>query len=181
MLSQEEHEGMTKFRRALLVGSGAFSVISLLILSGSPALDCPGSNMRTALWLTFSIHISSFFMLLLHFINLGTLLRKLGRSLGLYYFYIVGAMIATQVVFFQGGGASVTAADSETYTNCFKHSPGMYSWLVLQIVAFYGLVAYGIALCGAYICWESEAEEKKLNKIVKEYAKARAHVNKQKK
>lgn len=45
----------------------------------------------------------------------------------------------------------------------------MFSWLVIQIFAFYALVAYGIALCGAYLCWEAETEEKKLKEALEEY------------
>lgn len=129
-----------------------------------------------ALWLAFSIHITSFFLLLLHFIYLGFILRKLGRLLSLFYFYLVGAMIAVQYVFFQNGGDSTSLSPP---VNCFKHSPGMYSWLVVQIVVFYGLVAYGIALCGAYICWEADVEERQLKKAVNDYIKMKREERKQ--
>ena len=157
---------MKRFRRWLLGASGLFSAISLLILTTDPSSDCPGSNLRKALWLTFSIHITTFLMLLLHFIYLGFILRYLGRLLGLYYVYLVGAMIAAQVVFFNGNGKTLTQTGA-VEVSCFKHSPGMYTWLVLQIAVFYGLVAYGIALCGSYICWEADVEELKIKEAMK--------------
>ncbi len=51
------------------------------------------------------------------------------------------------------------------------YSPLMYFWLILQIMVFYVMVAYGIALWGAYICWESEKEEEEIKVAMKEYVK----------
>ena len=45
---------------------------------------------------------------------------------------------------------------------------------MLNIVMFYMLVAYGIALWGAYICWESEKEEKEMQAAMKKYMKKMA-------
>ena len=78
---------------------------------------------------------------------MGSCLRHLGRLLGIYYFYMVGAMFATQVVFFKA-------------KNCHLQAPVLYLWVAVNILIFYVLVAYGIALWGSYICWESEKEEK---------------------
>ena len=36
----------------------------------------------------------------------------------------------------------------------------MYYWIFINIVLFYVLVAYGLSLWGAYICWEVDEEEK---------------------
>jgi len=55
--------------------------------------DC--ENLKLGLWMTFSIHFISFILLLFHFIGLGFILKKLGRILGIYYFYLVGAMFWT--------------------------------------------------------------------------------------
>jgi len=87
-----EIEGVDKFRKIVLVASMLFSVFTLLILINDPT-GCPGSNLQLGLWVTFSIQISTFFLLLLHFIGLGGCLEKLGRLLGLYYFFLVGAMV----------------------------------------------------------------------------------------
>lgn len=146
-----------KFRRIVLIFSIIFAGITILILVGDPR-ECQTSNLKLGLWLAFSIHMSSFILLLFHFIGLGFILRKLGRLLGLYYFYMVGAMFATQVIFFKSSGCNVTA-------------PLLYFWVMLNIIMFYMLVAYGIALWGAYICWESEKEEKQLKAAMKKYMK----------
>jgi len=86
MLASEE--GTKRFRRVVLIFSIISAAITMLILSS--AEDC--ENLRLGLWMTFSIHFISFFLLLFHFIGLGFVLKKLGRILGLYYFYLVGAM-----------------------------------------------------------------------------------------
>jgi hypothetical protein len=64
----------------------------MLILIGNTG-TCESANLKVGLWITFSIHISTFILLLFHFIGLGSILRKLGRILGLYYFFMVGGMI----------------------------------------------------------------------------------------
>lgn len=87
-------EGTEKFRRIALVFSIVFSMLTLFILIGENR-ECEGSNLKVGLWLAFSIQISTFVLLLFHYIGLGFVLRKLGRLLGLYYFYMVGAMFAT--------------------------------------------------------------------------------------
>ena len=46
----------------------------------------------------------------------------------------------------------------------------MYMWLVLQIIVFYIMVAYGISLWAAYVCWESDREEKHIKAAMKKYA-----------
>ena len=67
-------------------------------------------------------------------------------------------MFVAQVIFFRS-------------KDCHIQAPLLYFWLVVQIVIFYVMVAYGIALWGAYICWEAEKEEKETQKAVKKYMK----------
>ncbi len=98
-------EGTETFRRGVLLASIIFAVFTLFILMGEYR-KCEGSNLEIALWLAFSIHISTFLLLLFHYVGLGSLLMKLGRCLGVYYFYMVGAMFACQVVFFKSKGCS---------------------------------------------------------------------------
>jgi hypothetical protein len=50
-------------------------------------------------------------------------------------------------------------------------APLMYFWLILNIVVFYIMVAYGISLWGAYICWESEKEEAEIKEAMEHYVK----------
>ncbi|CDW86213.1 UNKNOWN [Stylonychia lemnae] len=152
-------DGTMKFRRVVLVFSIVFATITMLILiSDTP--DC--ERLRLGLWMAFSIHFTSFLLLLFHFIGLGFILKKLGRILGIYYFYMVGAMFYTQIIFFQSKECNIMA-------------PLLYFWVMLNIIMFYVLVAYGIALWGAYICWESEKEEKQLQEAMQKYIKKISH------
>ena len=43
----------------------------------------------------------------------------------------------------------------------------LYYWLFSNIALFYVLVAYGLSLWGAYICWEVDEEEALLRKAMK--------------
>jgi hypothetical protein len=123
-------EGTSTFRRVCLLVSVIFSGVTVFILMMDPS-ECKTADLRFALWLCFSVQLSTFMLLLFHFIGLGFCLRKLGRGLGLYYFFMVGAMIWTQIIFFKSKG-------------CYMNAPAMYFWLVMQIMVFYIFVAYGI-------------------------------------
>ena len=94
---------LTTLRRSLLVATGVFSCVTLVILAQPrPFLVCPQySELRLSLWLIFSIHLSSFLMLLLHLLYLGCLLRQLGPFLNLFYLYIVGVLIFLQYTLFK--------------------------------------------------------------------------------
>lgn len=76
---------------SLLFLSLAFSIISgLIILTTDPALDCPFSSLRLALHLSFSVHLSSFFLLLIStFFPFSN-----PFILGVYSIYLVGALIS---------------------------------------------------------------------------------------
>ena len=93
-------------------------------------------------------------LLLLHYIHCGCLLRSIGKLLGIYYFALVGTMIYAQVIFFRGADCKVIA-------------PTLYYWLAINIGLFYIMIAYGISLWGAYICWAQEEEEKLINAALK--------------
>lgn len=150
-------EATTKFRLYVLISSMISATVTILILISNQQ-DCEGANLLVGLWLLFSVHFVTFFLLLFHFIGCGSCLRHIGRLLGLYYFYMVGAMFATQVFFFQG-------------KNCHLSTPVLYLWIAVNILIFYVIVAYGIALWGSYICWESEKEEKIVKESMKQYMK----------
>eukprot|EP00349_Pseudokeronopsis_sp_Brazil_P000057 CAMPEP_0202956522 /NCGR_PEP_ID=MMETSP1396-20130829/1023_1 /ASSEMBLY_ACC=CAM_ASM_000872 /TAXON_ID= /ORGANISM="Pseudokeronopsis sp., Strain Brazil" /LENGTH=121 /DNA_ID=CAMNT_0049673581 /DNA_START=74 /DNA_END=439 /DNA_ORIENTATION=+ len=121
--------------------------MTMFILVGDSSI-CYDARLDIALWLCFSIQASTFLLLLFHYIGLGACLMKMGKVLGFYYFYMVGAMFAVQVIFFKG-------------TNCSIQSPLSFFWIAGQIFIFYVFVAYGIALWGAFICFQAEKEEKK--------------------
>ena len=66
--------------------------------------------------------------------------------MAVYYFGVVGAMVSTQVMFFQA-------------SSCKSMAFVRYYWLAVNIGLFYVFIAYGISLWGAYICWAQEEEE----------------------
>ena len=77
----------------------------------------------------------------MHYIHLGGCIRALGRGIGLYYVYLVAAMILVQIFVLKADG-------------CNRTSPLLYYWLIVNILLFYLFIAYGLSLWGAYICWE---------------------------
>ena len=60
--------------------------------------------------------------------------------MGIFYFILTGLMTWVQYIFFEGEG-------------CIRTAVAYYWWLILNIGLFYLLVAYGLSLWGAYLCW----------------------------
>lgn len=54
---------------------------------------------------------------------------------------------------------------------CYVEVPLIYFWLVAQIMLFYFIVAYGLAMWGSYLCWYAEHKDEILKKKMKEYVK----------
>lgn len=65
-----EIKSTEQFRRIVLVGSIIMSLITLFVLTGNTT-ECYGQNIDIALWLAFSVQISTFVLLLFHYIGLG--------------------------------------------------------------------------------------------------------------
>jgi hypothetical protein len=89
-----KRESLVSFRRGLLLCSGAFTCLSMLVLSQGPESNCPHSSLRLALWLSFSVHATLFLLLLLHFIYMSFLLKRLAPFLPIFSLYSVGAMLS---------------------------------------------------------------------------------------
>ena len=92
----------------------------------------------------------------MHYIHLGGVIKACGQAIGLYYVYLVGAMVAVQFFVLQADG-------------CNRTSPLLYYWLIVNILLFYMFIAYGLSMWGAYICWEQEEEEKQTKAALQEY------------
>ena len=98
------------------------------------------------MWICFGEHLAIFALLLASYICPG-FIKCLGRATSLFYFVLVGGMVVTQVIFFHG-------------SECNRVAPLLYYWIFINILCFYVLIAYGLSLWGAYICWEVDEEEK---------------------
>ena len=55
-------------------------------------------------------------------------------------------MTWTQFIFFEGA-------------DCIRTAVAYYLWLIVNIGLFYLLVAYGLSLWGAYLCWAQDEED----------------------
>ena len=141
-----EVSGMETFRRVTILTTLIASCISIIIVMVRPRECESNPDLRNGVIITFSVQLSIFFLLLLHYINCGCLLRKIGGWLGIFYFLASGLMTWVQYIFFQGEG-------------CMQTSVTLYWWLAFNIGLFYVLIAYGLSLWGAYLCWAQQEEE----------------------
>ena len=141
-----EVSGMETFRRVTILTTLIASCMSIIIVVVDPRPCESNPDLREATIITFSVQLSIFFLLLLHYINCGCLLRKIGGWLGIFYFLASGMMTWVQFIFFQGEG-------------CMRTSVVYYWWLAFNIGLFYVLIAYGLSLWGAYLCWAQQEEE----------------------
>ena len=66
-------EGIENFRKVVLVISIVFSLLTLMIMIGQSSA-CQNVDIETALWLCFSIQITTFILLLFHYIGLAHIL-----------------------------------------------------------------------------------------------------------
>ena len=115
---EPESDPTEQFRKVIVVTSLVMGMISALIVISEPK-GCEGSpGLLLCLVLTASVHIITFTMLLMHFIGCGKCLSKLGRILGIYYFYMVGVMIYVQMEFFRS-------------KECATKAPMFYFWIAL--------------------------------------------------
>jgi len=143
------------FRRAVLLFSLLFALGTLVILAVNPA-NCPGADLTFACWLVFIIHCTLFLLMMMQFIGLAFCLKKMYKCLAVFYFLIVATMFFVQMILWQG-------------ENCMGEATLMWSWLVIQIVLFYFIVAYGLAVWGSYICYTADQHEEEREEALRSY------------
>lgn len=136
--------GTDMFRLVAIFGSLISAALSLFITAIGPR-SCQEAPLEIAVLLCAGAHIGTFLLLLASYICPGCL-SFIGRLLSIFYFLLVGTMVSVQVIFFHGSGCNIVA-------------PILYYWIFTNISLFYVLVAYGLSLWGAYICWEVDEEE----------------------
>ena len=90
--STVEVSGLDKFRCFTTFTSLISGCVSMIIIFLNPRPCESNPDLRRAVIITASVQISLFFLVLLHYIHCGCLLRKLGRWLGIYYFILTGLM-----------------------------------------------------------------------------------------
>lgn len=117
----------------------------MLLLSVNPR-KCDEIKLEYGIYICAAVHLLTFLLLLASYMCPSTVV-KLGRCMVMFYFMIVGSMGVVQVIFFSG-------------ESCNRVSPLLYYWLFTNILLFYIIVAYGLSLWGAYICWEVDEEER---------------------
>ena len=131
-----------------LFGSLISGLFSLLITILDPR-ECEEIRLTNAIYICFGVHVSTFFLLLLSYMCPKCIV-KTGRWMSIFYLMIVAAMVCVQVIFFHGQACNIVA-------------PLLYYWLFLNIAMFYIMIAFGLSLWAAYICWEVDEEEKMIN------------------
>jgi hypothetical protein len=137
--------------------SFVLGLITILILASNYP-DCTTSNLKFAMFMMFMIYMITFCLLLANFIGLAGYLKVIPRALFLFYISVVTIMFFVQMILFQSD-------------KCYIEVPLIYFWLLVQIIFFYFIVAYGLAKWGAYLCWYAEHKEEIMKKKMKEYVK----------
>lgn len=133
-------EGTERFRVVALFGSLIASAVGCVLILVEPR-RCLQVKLERGVYLSLSVHLSVFVMLLVHYIHLGICFKKIGKLMYVYYAYLVIAMVLVQQYLLRA-------------QNCNLTSPLLYYYLALNTLLFYVFVAYGLSLWGAYLCWE---------------------------
>jgi len=134
------------FRRSVLLFALVFGMASMIILALDPP-KCDAANLTFATWLITIIHTTIFLLMLMQFIGLAFCLKKLQFLLFIFYFVLVATMFFVQLILWQS-------------ESCFKQSTVLFVWLAIQVVIFYIIVAYGLAVWGSYVCYSAKKRER---------------------
>ena len=138
--STVEVQGLDTFRRVTILSTLIASCISVIIVCVRPRECATNGDLRNGVIIALSVQLAIFCLLLMHYIHCGKVLRAIGGWLGIFYFILTSLMTWVQFIFMKGEGCGRTAVV-------------LYWWLAFNIGAFYVLIAYGLSLWGAYLCW----------------------------
>ena len=145
---------METFRRVTLIMTLIGSCISAIIVAVKPRTCDSNPDLPNAVIITMSVQLCIFILLLMHYIHCGCLLRKIGGWIGIFYFVLTGLMTWAQFIFLKGEG-------------CMRTAVILFWWMAINIGCFYCLIAYGLSLWGAYLCWAQQEEEELVNEALK--------------
>ena len=126
-----------RLRLAFTLYTLLLSLFSLLLLT----LDipsCPTLDLIFPLVLSLILHLTIFTLLLLTYLGCTPCLRGSGVFLTVVYFLIVVIMVMIQYFVMD--------------TSCARHSPWVYSYLVSEVLVFYGIATWLLSQFGHIIC-----------------------------
>jgi hypothetical protein len=124
--------------------------------------DCSNANLKATTGLVFFLWSCVFVLLLLQVVKLTSCLKKIPKLLFGFYFFICGCMFFVQMELWGG-------VDNQ----CRFEAPGLYWWLVTNIILFYFIVSFGLATWGSYLCKVADVQEEITREAVEEYLKER--------
>ena len=90
--SSIEVQGLDTFRRVTTLTTLIASCISVIIVCVRPRECATNPDLRNGVIIALSVQLAIFFLLLLHYIGCGCLLRKIGGWIGIFYFILTGLM-----------------------------------------------------------------------------------------
>ena len=151
-----------RFRQVTLFMSLIFSITSIVICA-VPQKDCTGINLRAAVGLLSALWVTLFILLLLQVIGYTKCIKEYPKSMFVYYFVVSGIMFAVQMMCFSGVQGEKN--------NCMKEVPLQYWYCVTNITIFYGMVTFGLATWGFYLCKVADAREELVNTAVNDHLK----------
>ena len=145
------------FRQTAILLSMTFSIISIIMICVTDG-DCTNANLKATTGLVFGLWSVVFVLMLLQMIKMTECLKKVPCLLFGFYCFICGCMFFTQLELWGG-------VDND----CRTEKPGLYWWLVINIILFYFIVSFGLAVWGAYLCKVADAQDEITQQAIKEY------------
>lgn len=147
------------FRQVSIITSLVFSLTSIVMLCLND-YDCSNSNLRATTAIVFALWSTVFVLLLLQAVNMTQCLKKIPKLLFAFYVAICGSMFFVQLELWGG---------VPTDPLCREQAPGLYWWLVVNIIVFYIIVSFGLATWGSYLCKVADVQEEVTQQAIKEY------------
>lgn len=156
------------FRQVSLLGSMLMAIISISILIIWPNAHCDGTQLRGAVGIVFTVWTLIFVLLLLQVIGLVKCLKKIPKVMFGFYCSISSAMWFVQMLLFSSPPPNgAICRDAKTDTNV--SSPLLYYYLLVNVIIFYLVVAFGLATWGSYLCAVADIKEEVTKAAIDEY------------
>ena len=106
------------------------------------------TDLQAAVGLVAAMWVIIFLLLLLQVIGMVKCLKAHPKTLFVFYFIVVGVIYVSMMMLFGGAG-----------NNCRTEAPSMWYWLIINVIMFYLICAFGLASWGQYLCSTAEKIE----------------------
>ena len=95
------------------------------------------------------------------------MLKKYDKALFVFYFFVVACIYVSMMMLF--GGTESDCNSVSPAVCCRVKAPSMWYWLIINVIFFYLICAFGLASWGQYLCTVADIKEKATKQALDAY------------